>query len=142
MQQWNASHSLDPAVPAGNAYLPHVSNGVDEQSDTWQVVNFGGGGDRVNSYTLNVPPTSLAAAVARARQELPADATLLWSGTVTGVTGSCYEAEWQSPTLASVLGGGYVNVEFDNAPTGASTPITEGIFGDQAAPTMAQAPAC
>ena len=124
-------------MPAKNAYLPHVVGGDDPRTDTWQMVDLSG--DHVTMYTVNTAPMSQSQAVVRARQELPTDATLLWSGIVSG---GCDQAEWKSPTLAQVLGNGYVNVEFDNAATADNTPVTEELFGDQVAPTPAQAPAC
>jgi hypothetical protein len=74
LAQWNAAHQLDTSVPAGGAYLPRVP-GDPDGSDTWQVVTVAGG--RVISYTLNLVPSSLRAAEARAAQELPADARVL-----------------------------------------------------------------
>lgn len=142
MADWQATHTLDSTVVTKDAYLPHVVGGDDPRLDTWQLVSLNDG-NRVSSYTLNVTPTSFAVAVTRARQELPADATMLWSAPLTGNVGnSCYEAEWQSPTLAAVLGSGYVNVLFDDAATGDRTPITELMFDDTVAPTKAQATEC
>jgi hypothetical protein len=66
---------------ARNAYLPHVIGSADGQ-DTWQVVTTAD--SRVISYTLNVAPSSLKSAQARARQELPADARVLWTRTIAG----------------------------------------------------------
>src|ERR1700722_7899668 len=68
LTQWKTAHTLDTSVSAHNAYLPRVS-GDPDRSDTWQVVMAPSG--RVSSYTLNLVPTSLKAAEARARQELP-----------------------------------------------------------------------
>ena len=73
LAQWQAAHKLDRSVPARNAYLPHTDGNGE---DTWQIVMVAGG--RVISYTLNVAPSTLSAAEARARQELPADARVLW----------------------------------------------------------------
>ena len=68
-------------------------------------------GEEVISYTLNVAPSSLDSAEARAREELPADARVLWTRTVAG---SCSQEQFESAALAAVLGDGQVNVEFDN----------------------------
>jgi hypothetical protein len=131
--QWNAAHTLDVSVPAGNAYLPRV----DGNEDTWQLVTVAGG--RISSYTLNVPPSSLRSAEAQARQEMPADTQVLWTRTVPG---TCAQVQFESATLAAALGEGQVNVEFDNASSGSDTPVTEELFGGYDAPTVAQAPAC
>lgn len=136
MAQWKAAHTLDLSVPARNAYLPHVAGSADG-SDTWEVVMMAGG--RIVSYTLNVVPSSLRSAEARARQELPADARVLWTRTVAG---TCAQEQFQSATLAAVLGDGQVTVEFDNAGSGNATPVTEELFSVYNAPTVAQAPAC
>jgi hypothetical protein len=119
-------------VPARNAYLPHLDG-----EDTWQVVTVAGG--RVVSYTLNVAPSSLSSAEARAHQEMPADTRVLWTRTVAG---TCAQEQFESATLAAALGDGQVNVEFDNASSGSATPITEELFGTYDAPAVAQAPAC
>jgi hypothetical protein len=132
LAQWKATHRLDVSVPARNAYLPHLDG-----EDTWQVVTVAGG--RVVSYTLNVPPSSLSSAEARARQEMPADTRVLWTRTVPG---KCSQEQFESATLATALGDGQVNVEFDNASSGSATPITEELFSTWDAPTVAQAPAC
>ena len=132
LAKWKAAHRLDVSVPARNAYLPRLDG-----EDTWQVVTTAGG--RVTSYTLNVAPSSLSAAETRARQELPADTRLLWARTVPG---TCTQEQFESATLAAVLGDGQVNVEFDNALSGSATPVTEELFGTYDAPTVAQAPAC
>src|ERR1019366_9401906 len=134
LAQWKAAHRLDVSVPARNAYLPHVDGSGE---DTWQVVTTASG--RVTSYTLNVAPSSLSAAETRARQELPADTRLLWARTVPG---TCTQEQFESATLAAVLGDGQVNVEFDNAVSGSATPVTEELFGTYDAQTVAQAPAC
>ncbi len=136
LTQWKAAHTLDMSVPARNAYLPRVVGDADG-SDTWQVVMAPGG--RVNSYTLNLAPTSLRAAEARARQELPPDARVLWRRTF-GHT--CAQEQFRSATLAAALGDGQVNVEFDNAVSSAVTPVTEELFSTYDAPTVAQAPHC
>ena len=124
------------SVPARNAYLPRVVGDADG-SDTWQVVMAPGG--RVNSYTLNLAPTSLRAAEARARQELPPDARVLWRRTFGS---TCAQEQFRSATLAAALGDGQVNVEFDNAVSSAVTPVTEELFSTYDAPTVAQAPHC
>jgi hypothetical protein len=74
-------------VPARNPYLPQVGG-----EDTWQAVTVAGG--RVISYTLNVAPSSLRSAEARARQEMPADTWVLWTRKVS-------TARWRSPLVAS-----------------------------------------
>ena len=135
LAQWQAAHTLDLSVPARNAYLPRVAGSGGE--DTWQVVTVVGG--RVISYTLNVVSSSLRSAEARARRELPADARVLWRRTVAG---NCAQEQFESATLAAVLGDGQVNVEFDNATSGTVTPVTEEFFGTYNARTVAQAPAC
>lgn len=127
--QWKSAHTLDPSVPARNAYLPRVT-GDPDGSDTWQVVMAAGG--RVNSYTLNLAPTSLRAAEARARQELPPDARVHWRQTFGG---TCAREQFQSATLAAALGDGQVNVEFDNAVSSTVTPVTEELFSTYDAPT-------
>ena len=127
---------LDVSVPARNAYLPHVAGGGHGE-DTWQLVTVAGG--RVTSYTLNVAPSSLKSAEARARQELPIDARVLWTRTVAG---TCAQEQFESGTLTAALGDGQVNVEFDNATSGNATPVTEVLFSTYNAPTAAQAPAC
>jgi hypothetical protein len=124
------------SVPARNAYLPHVADSTDGE-DTWQIVTVADG--RVISYTLNVPPSSLRSAEARARQELPTDARVLWRRTVAG---TCAQEQFESATLAAALGDGQVNVEFDNATSGSAAPVTEELFSTYNAPTVAQAPAC
>jgi hypothetical protein len=123
-------------VPAGGAYLPRVP-GDPDGSDTWQAVTVAGG--RVISYTLNLVPSSLRAAEARAAQELPADARVLWTHRFGG---TCAQEQFQSAALAAVLGDGQVNVEFDNAITATMTPVTEELFSAWNAPTVAQAPHC
>jgi hypothetical protein len=130
--QWRAAHKLDGSVPADNAYLPHI-----DREDTWQLVTVAG--SRIISYTLNVAPSSLGAARARARQEMPADARALWTRIVPG---TCAQEQFSSATLTAVLGDGQVNVEFDNATSGKAKPITEELFSTYNAPTVAQAPAC
>ncbi len=132
LAQWKAAHTLDVSVRARNAYLPHLDG-----EDTWQVVAAPGG--RVSSYTLNVAPSTLRSAEARARQEMPSDTRVMWTRTVAG---TCAQEQFKSATLAVALGDGQVNVEFDNASSGAATPITEELFGTYDAPTVAQAPAC
>jgi hypothetical protein len=132
--QWKAAHTPDKSVPVRDAYLPHI--GGDGQ-DTWQIVMTTGG--RIISYTLNVTPSSLRSAEARARQEMPADTRVLWTRTVPG---TCAQEQFDSATLAAALGDGQVNVEFDNATSGNATPITEELFSTYDAPTPAQAPAC
>jgi hypothetical protein len=92
-------------------------------------------GGRVISYTLDEAPSSLRSAKARARRELPADARVLWTRT-------CAQEQFESATLAAVLGDGQVNVEFDNAVSGNVTPVTEELFSTYDAPTVARAPAC
>ena len=134
--QWKAAHTLDVSVPARNAYLPRVAGSADGE-DTWQLVTMAGG--RITSYKLNVAPSSLSSAEARARQELPADARLLWTRTVAD---TCAQEQFESAALAAVLGDGQVNVEFDNAVSGNATPVTEELFSTDNAPTVAQAPAC
>jgi hypothetical protein len=136
LAQWNAAHKLDVSVPARNAYLPHVADNTDG-SDTWQVVTVSG--NRVNSYTLNLTPTSLRTAQARARQELPSDARVFWRHTFGG---ACAQEQFRSATLAAALGDGQVNVEFDNAISSTVTPVTEELFSTYDAPTVAQAPHC
>ena len=134
LTEWKAAHALDASVPAGNAYLPQV----DGYEDTWQLVTVAGG--RISSYTLNVAPSSLISAEARARREMPADTRLLWARTVPG---TCAQEQFESATLAAALGDGQVNVEFDNAASsGGVTPVTEELFSTHDAPTVAQAPAC
>ena len=133
---WKAAHTLDLSVPARNAYLPRVISDADG-SDTWQVVMVAGG--RVDSYTVNLAPTSLGAAVARAHQELPPDARVLWRRTF-GET--CAQEQFRSATLAAALGDGQVNVEFDNAVSSTVTPVTEELFSTYYAPTVAQAQHC
>jgi hypothetical protein len=135
LAQWNDAHKLDVSVPARNAYLPPVDGSGGE--DTWQVVTVSS--SRVISYTLNLAPTSLRLAEARARQELPTDARVLWTRTVSG---TCAQEQFESFTLAAALGDGQVNVEFDNATSGNVTPVTEELFSTYKAPTVAQAPAC
>ena len=135
MAQWKAAHTLDMSVPARDAYLPRVAGDPDD-SDTWQVVTAAGG--RVISYTVNVVPSSLRSAEARARQELPADARVLWTRTFGG---TCAQEQFESATLAAALGDGQVNVEFDNAVSSNVTPVTEELFSTYDAPTVAQAPA-
>jgi hypothetical protein len=120
------------SVPARNAYLPHLGD-----EDTWQLVTAAGG--RVISDTLNVSPSSLSKAVARARREMRAGTRSLWTRTVPG---ACSHVELKSAVLAAALGHGQVNVEFDNASTGRARPITEELFSVFKAPTVAQAPAC
>jgi hypothetical protein len=115
--QWKAAHRQDLSVPARNAYLPRLDG-----EDTWQLVTVAGG--RVISYTLNVAPSSLDSAEARAREELPADAQVLWTRTVAG---SCSQEQFESAALAAVLGDGQV---------------TEELFSTWDAPTVARAPAC
>jgi hypothetical protein len=136
LTQWKAAHRLDLSVPARDAYLPRVAGDADG-SDTWQAVMVVGG--RVNSYTLNLAPTSLRAAEARARRELPSDARVLWRHTFGG---TCAQEQFQSASLAAVLGDGQVNVEFDNAVSSTVTPVTEELFSAYDAPTVAQAPHC
>jgi len=136
LAQWKAAHTLDTSVPARNAYLPRVVGDADG-SDTWQVVIVAGG--RVNSYTLNLAPTSLRAAEARARQELPPDARVLWRHTFGD---TCAQEQFWSATLAAALGDGQVNVEFDNAVSSTVTPVTEELFSTYDASTVAQAPHC
>ena len=135
LTQWQAAHTLDLSVPARNAYLPRVPGSGGE--DTWQVVTVAGG--RVISYTLNVVPSSLKSAEARARQELPADAQVLWRHTYGD---TCAQEQFRSATLAAALGDGQVNVEFDNAVSSTVTPVTEELFSTYDAPTVAQAPHC
>jgi hypothetical protein len=135
LAQWKAAHTLDLSVPAGDAYLPHVADSGGE--DTWQVVTVAGG--RVTSYTLNVASSSLGSAEARARQELPADARVLWRHTFGD---TCAQEQFWSATLAAALGDGSVNVEFDNAISSTVTPVTEELFSTYDAPTVAQAPHC
>jgi hypothetical protein len=127
---------LDVSVPARNAYLPRVVGDADG-TDTWQVVMVAGG--RVDSYTLNLAPTSLRAAEARARQELPPDARVLWRHTFGD---TCAQEQFRSTMLAAALGDGQVNVEFDNAVSSTVTPVTEELFSTYDAPTVAQAPHC
>jgi hypothetical protein len=122
-------------VPAKNAYLPRLPG--PDGTDAWQVVTLAGG--RVVSYTLNVRPSGLRAAEARARQELPADTKVLWSHTF-GTT--CSMEQFESATLTAVLGDGQVNVEFDNAVTSKTRPVTEELFSTFDAKTIAQAPGC
>ncbi len=136
LAQWKAAHTLDTSVPARNAYLPRVVGDADG-SDTWQVVMVVGG--RVNSYTLNLTSTSLRVAEARARQELPPDARVLWKHTFGD---TCAQEQFRSATLATVLGDGQVNVEFDNAVSSTVTPVTEELFSTYDASTVTQAPHC
>ena len=136
LAQWNAAHQLDKSVPARNAYLPRVP-GDPDGSDTWQVVTAPGG--RVISYTLNLVPSSLRSAETRARQELPADARLLWKQTFGG---TCAQEQFESATVAAALGDGQVNIEFDNAVSSTVTPVTEELFSTWDAKTVAQAPHC
>ena len=136
LAQWKAAHQLKMSVPARDAYLPRVAGDPDD-SDTWQLVTAVGG--RVNSYTVNVVPASLRSAEARARQELPADARVLWRHTFGG---TCAQEQFESATLAAALGDGQVNVEFDNAVSSNVTPVTEELFSTYDAPTVAQAPHC
>jgi hypothetical protein len=124
------------SVPARDAYLPRVAGDTDG-SDTWQAVTVAGG--RVISYTLNLAPSSLRSAEARARRELPADAHLLWRHTFGG---TCAQEQFESATLAAALGDGQVNVEFDNAVSSIVTPVTEALFSTYDARTVAQAPHC
>ena len=135
LARWKAAHTLDASVPARNAYLPRLAGSDGE--DTWQVVTVAAG--RVISYTLNVMSSSLRSAEARARQELPADARLLWRHTFGG---TCAQEQFKSATLAAALGDGQVNVEFDNAISSNVTPVTEELFSTYDAPTVAQAPHC
>jgi hypothetical protein len=135
LAQWKTAHTLDLSVSARNAYLPRVAGSDGE--DTWQVVTVAGG--RVISYTLNVLPSSLRSAEARARQELPADAQVLWRHTFGD---TCAQEQFRSATLAAALGDGQVNVEFDNAVSGNVTPVTEELFSTYDAPTVALAPHC
>lgn len=136
LAQWKAAHTLDGSVPTRNAYLPRLVGDADG-TDTWQVVMVAGG--RVDSYTLNLAPTSLRAAEARARQELPPDARVLWRHTFGD---TCAQEQFRSATLAAAVGDGQVNVEFDNAVSSTVTPITEELFSTYHAPTVAQAPQC
>lgn len=124
------------SVPARDAYLPRVA-GDPDRSDTWQVVTVANG--RVNSYTVNLVPSSLRSAEARARHELPTDARLLWRHTFGD---TCAQEQFESATLAAALGDGQVNVEFDNAVSSAVTPVTEELFSTYDALTVAQAPHC
>ena len=136
LAQWKAAHTLDMSVPARDAYLPRVVGDADG-SDTWQAVMVAGG--RINSYILNLAPTSLMAAEARARQELPPDARMLWRHTFGG---TCAQEQFRSATLAAALGDGQVNVEFDNAVSSTVTPVTEELFSTYDSPTVVQAPHC
>jgi hypothetical protein len=68
-------------------------------------------------------PTSLRAAEARARQELPPDIRVLWRHMFGG---TCAQEQFRSATLAAALGDSQVNVEFDNAISSTVTPVTEG----------------
>ena len=135
LAQWKNAHTLDLSVADRNAYLPQVAGSGGE--DTWQVVTATGG--RVTSYTLNVVPSSLKSAEERARQELPADARVLWTHTFGD---TCAQEQFWSATLAAALGDGQVNVEFDNAVSGIVTPVTEELFSTWDAPTVARAPHC
>jgi hypothetical protein len=137
LAQWNAAHKLDLSVPARNAYLPRVTGPDADDSDTWQVVTVADG--RVISYTVNLAPTSLRSAEARARQELPANTRVLWKHTFGG---TCAQEQFESVTVAAALGDGQVNVEFDNAISGNVTPVTEELFSTYDARTVAQAPHC
>jgi hypothetical protein len=133
--QWKGAHKLDATVPAENAYLPRLPG--PDGTDTWQVVTVVSG--RVISYTLNVRPTSLAAAEARARQELPPDTRVLWSHTWGD---NCSQEQFQSATLAAAMGDGQVNVEFINGETGNARPVDEALFSTWHAKSVAQAPKC
>lgn len=135
LAQWKAAHTLDPSVPARNAYLPQVADSGGE--DTWQVVVAVDG--RVTSYTLNVVPSSLKSAEERARQELPSDTRVLWTHTFGD---TCTQEQFSSAALAAALGDGQVNVEFDNAISSNVIPVTEELFSTYDAPTVAQAPHC
>jgi hypothetical protein len=139
LAQWNAAHRLDVSVADRNAYLPHLGG-----ADTWQLVTVANG--RVASYTLNVAPSSLNSAETRARQELPPGTRVLWTRTAPGKPGvpgqDCSQEQFESTTLAAVLGDGQVNVEFLNSSTGGASPVTEELFSTWNAPTVAQAPAC
>jgi hypothetical protein len=124
---------MDPAVhPTNSGYMPLVDG-----TDTWQGLTLTSG--RVTDYALNVAPSSLQAAEARARLELPADAQELWSHTFGA---SCSMEEFQSATLAAVLGDGQVNVEFFSANSAQASPVTEELFDSYDAQTVAQAPKC
>jgi len=131
--QWNHAHKIDPTVhPANSGYLPLIDG-----TDTWQGLTLTAG--RVTDYALNVAPSSLQAAEARARLELPADAKELWSHTFGA---NCSMEEFQSATLAAVLDDSEVNVEFFSANTTQATPVTEELFDSYDAQTIAQAPNC
>jgi hypothetical protein len=132
LTQWRSAHRLDRSVPAGNAYLPRLDG-----EDTWQLVTAAGG--RVVSYTLNVAPSSLRAAETRARQEMPAGTRVLWTRTVSG---DCSQEQFESAALATAVGDGQVNVEFDNASSGRAAPVTEELFSTWDAQTVTHAPAC
>ncbi len=99
LAQWKAAHTLDLSVPERNTYLPRVAGSGGE--DTWQVVTVAGGPGI--SYTLNVAPSSLRPAEERARQELPADARVLWRHTFGD---TCAQEQFRSATLAAALGDG------------------------------------
>lgn len=135
LTHWKSAHTLDLSVPARNAYLPQVAGSGGE--DTWQIVTATDG--RVTSYTLNVVPSSLRSAEERARQQLPADAKVLWTHTFGD---TCAQEQFWSAALAAALGDGQVNVEFDNAVSSVVTPVTEELFSTWDAPTVAQAPHC
>jgi RES domain-containing protein len=133
LAQWNHAHKMDPTVhPTSSGYLPMIDG-----TDTWQGLTLVDG--RVVDYALNVAPSSLQAAEARARLELPADAKQLWSHTFGA---NCSMEQFQSATLLAVLGDGQVNVEFFSADTAESSPVTEELFSMYDAQTVAQAPTC
>jgi hypothetical protein len=64
-------------------------------------VFFGPGDDgveRIDTFTLNLHLPDRDVALARVRQELPADATVAWDQEL----GQCYLAEFTGPTLETV----------------------------------------
>ena len=90
--------------------------------------------------------TRPSSAETRARQELPPGTRVLWTRTVPGKRGvpgeDCSQEQFESATLAAVLGDGQVNVEFLNSSTGGAAPVTEELFSTWNARAVAQAPAC
>jgi hypothetical protein len=99
VEAWNANHTADSDFDPGSVYDPDPSlpslNG--HTGATYVEVNPQD--DRVVSYDIHTTGLSESAAVARALQELPSDASKLW-----GVNkGTCYQAELASDSLGQAL---------------------------------------
>jgi len=152
LSAWNAHHTADPKFDPDSAYDPDPTLPAYLGQDVYVAVQWQDG--RATNYQMNILGQSIRDAIARALQELPADAHELWGARLNTDNLTCYQAELISPTLGRVLAAppiddpqGAVLAEFqtmfpDGTASYKSTDVNGILLGLGSYPTAASAPGC